>query len=325
LPYWHELSLPAWKAKVRPAVSLPWYGSEYREGVLSGFGPYTLTRLALQTGGSFTRFDGGQDQRYDLQKLKAYLPEYATVADYDASARRAAAEGDRLREFVLAAADFSRQHAETFRSPRMLFLGQRSEQFPFQPVAIYFPPARFRQEFTVALRQETKRVAQAAELLESFLRQYEGNSWTSSLGRETSARWRANFDLTYGRLIAARIRHQEYLTLSQILLSSKPHPDDPLHPTDPRRRAEADAANHIQLLPDSRLRHPESERWVGVAEAHLRRCVSEHEGTPWADLARWELSKPFGVQARGRRLVRIRATGSGGSATGSGGISFPSL
>lgn len=328
LPYWHELSLPAWKAKVRPAVTLPWFGSEYREGVPSGFGPYTLTRLALQTGGSFTRFDGGDGERYDLTKLKDYVPEYDTVAEYDAAIQEASADGDRLREFVLAAASFSRQHAETFRSPRTLFLSQRSEQFPFEPVSIFLAPAQFRPQFAKELRQEMKRVTQAVETLEAFMRQYDAESWVSSLGREMSPRWRANFDLTYGRLMAARVRHREYLTLGQILLSAKPHPDNPLQPTDPRRRAQAEAVNHVALLPDSRLRHPESEGLVGLAEAHLRRCVSEHAGTPWADLARWELEKAFGVQARGQRLVRLPTAGSssaGRSGSGGGGFSFPSL
>ena len=48
VPYWHESTLPPWKSGNAYAVeNAQWFGGPYRERVLSGFGPYALTRLAL--------------------------------------------------------------------------------------------------------------------------------------------------------------------------------------------------------------------------------------------------------------------------------------
>ena len=55
LPYWHGFQFPpAMMNGNLVGQDLPWYGGAMREGMLSGFGPYALTRLALQTGGTFT-------------------------------------------------------------------------------------------------------------------------------------------------------------------------------------------------------------------------------------------------------------------------------
>jgi hypothetical protein len=62
----------------------------------------------------------------------------------------------------------------------------------------------------------------------------------------------------------------------------------------------------------------------------LNECADQHRGTPWADLANWELEKPFGIEVQARSMPkptprvgvpRMPMTRSGGGS----GMSVPSL
>src|SRR6185295_2319431 len=84
LPYWHDAQLPAWgQDGAQVAAGMPWYGGPHREGLLSGIGPWALTRLALQTGGRFTLLDHKEDQGpFKLAKLQRYFPSYGSLDEY---------------------------------------------------------------------------------------------------------------------------------------------------------------------------------------------------------------------------------------------------
>ena len=84
LPYWHDSPLAPWsRDDIMAASGTPWYGGPHREGLLSGVGPYALTRLALETGGTFTLLDRKEDRGpFQWDVMKKYLPDYASVADY---------------------------------------------------------------------------------------------------------------------------------------------------------------------------------------------------------------------------------------------------
>ena len=53
-PYWWETQLPAWHATAvgTRGEYQGWYGGEQLAAMSSGFPPYALTRLALETGGT---------------------------------------------------------------------------------------------------------------------------------------------------------------------------------------------------------------------------------------------------------------------------------
>lgn len=316
LPYWHESPVSAWRPNVRPANSVPWYGGEYREGVLSGFGPYTLTRLALQTGGSYTLFDSSAEDRYDQESLREYYPEYGSLADYQASL-----QGRPLRLFVAEVAAVTLRESDTFLPLRMMFFGSRSSRYPFAPRSVYMPPHTFRRNLKESVKLERKKALLAAERIDAILAIYDERELEYEYAKEESLRWRAWFDLTRGRLLAASTRYREYIAVCDVLLQAKFNEN----------------VNEVMLLPSNRFNVPGSESTARQAVRYLEGCRDDNLGTPWSDLAAWELETAFGIQFRTQAIPRppppptmtmgfkgsmgLRSSGGGGGQT----FSFPSL
>ena len=65
-------------------VELPtWYGGEQLTGLVSGYGPYALTRLSSQTGGTYVILaDDNHTGPFHLETLRPYLPDYRSVDVY---------------------------------------------------------------------------------------------------------------------------------------------------------------------------------------------------------------------------------------------------
>jgi hypothetical protein len=322
LPYWHELRLSAWRPDVRPADSVPWYGGEYREGVLSGFGPYTLTRLALQTGGSYTRFDQGGDARYDPERLRPYFPEYGSLAEYQASIR------DRpLRLFVARAAAMTMVESRNFVPLRMMYFGTRSRQFPFDVVSHYIDPGKFRRQLGDAITFEDNRATIAAQRIEALLQDFADFDLEYEYAKEKSPRWRAWYDLTHGRLLAASVRYAEFIATGKLLTGRNPPFDQEV--------------NEVLLVAGSQFLVPSSAERAYHARRLLDRCQSENVSTPWSDLAGWELASDFGIRVVPKvnpepppvvnmgfqpgQMGFNAPMGFGGGGGGGGGIAFPSL
>ncbi|GAA5509271.1 hypothetical protein Rcae01_04770 [Novipirellula caenicola] len=274
VPYWHESALPLWQQSgASVAANTPWYGGPYRERLHSGFGPFALTRLALQTGGSFTMLDeDGTRSIGSWANRTDYLPDYASVHQYVQSL-----QDHPVRQFVVDAATLSYQQAELFVPPRMTFLGQRDVVYPYAVLHPYVVPATFRSQLTRALRIERARIEKASAALQSLIVRMEDTSvpWQD----ETSPRWQASFDLTKGRVYATQARYREYLAATENVTETL-----------------SLETNEITLLPDAQLRTSESRYWVDTAVHSLNKCIDEHPGTPWPYLAQWELDVPVGLR-----------------------------
>ena len=220
VPYWHESTLPPWKSGNAHAVeNSPWYGGPYRERVLSGFGPYALTRLALQTGGKMTLFDYWPVRRgqFDIEKLRPYTPDYRPTNQYLSEVSNFP-----LRRFVSEAAELSFQYSELFLPPRMTFIGVRSAVYPYDVKHQYFPPAEFRRHMNAALRIERDRIEMArAKLMELTRRfRHEEIDWSGEYERDESRRWQACYDLTKGRLLSTLSLYDEYLAATRAVAPS---------------------------------------------------------------------------------------------------------
>ena len=275
VPYWHESALPLWQQSgASVAANTPWYGGPYRERLHSGFGPFALTRLALQTGGSFTMLDEDASRSVVDQwaNRNDYLPDYASVNQYVNSLREYP-----VRQFVVDAATISYQQADLFVPPRMTFLGGRAPVYPYPILHPYVVPANFRNQLSRVLRIERARIEKASEVLQSLIVRLEDSSvpWQD----EDSPRWQASFDLTKGRVYAMQARYLEYLAATQNANQSL-----------------SLETNEVTLLPDAQLRSSESRYLVDSAIHSLDKCIKEHPDTPWAYLAQWELDVPVGLR-----------------------------
>ena len=278
LPYWHESTLPPWRNGGAQAVeNAEWYGGPYRERVLSGFGPYALTRLALQSGGTITVFDHvpGETGFYDVDLLRPYTPDYGSPTEYSIAVQRSP-----LRRFVTEASELSFNYSQLFVPPRMVFIGARSSTYPYPVRHRYFSPAAFRDHLSAALQIERNRIKTAREKLVGLARRMQAGEidWDQEFDQEQSKRWQAWFDLTRGRLLSNIVRYDEYLAATESDTMSL-----------------GQNANAITLRPTKAMRLNTSNALVAQATAYLNRCIEKNESTPWADLARWELDQPWGI------------------------------
>jgi hypothetical protein len=255
-------------------VDLPfWYDGPQHTYLSSGFGPYALTRWVKETGGVYfmtnmtTTSSLSTTGMFDADLMKAYEPDYhfGSPAQFlrDLSKHP-------VRAAVVGAAEFSQM--STIKS-------QGTPQMEFR-----LQPNNFRQVFTDA----QKSAAMSSFVVESILskmpphveRLYES---------ETSLRWRLAFDLNYGRLMAQRVRTNEYNMAVAQMKSSY---------------SEADIAkrvNHVSLEPVHELNYATNmTKFARTADEHLRRVLKDAPGTPWALLAARELKHGFGLKVTER-------------------------
>lgn len=278
LPYWHDSPLAPWiQNGVIAASGTPWYGGPHREGLLSGVGPYALTRLALETGGTFTLLDRKEDRGpFQWDVMKRYLPDYASASEYldTVSAKP-------LRKAVSAAVMATYQDLNLI-PPAMAFVLHRYPNYPYPVVRPYYTPDQFR----ALLREEVPRqqvlVQATNRLIEQALAQFPTDGMEAEYSAERSLRWRAWYDLTRGRLLAMSVRQLEY-----VLACEKLFEYGTLKPE----------TNHVVLKPSPRyLAGSRIEPRAREAFRLLTRCAEQNAGTPWAMLAKWELAHELGIE-----------------------------
>ncbi|MEM9364889.1 MAG: vWA domain-containing protein [Planctomycetota bacterium] len=238
----------------------------------SGFGPYGLTRLCYETGGIYFAVHPNRnvDRRVSRREVDAfasdlkyffdpvvmsrYRPDYLSQADYVT-----AVKASPLRQSLIRAAQVV--GAEGLRAPRTRFV-KRDE-------------AQLAGELTTA-QQDAAKLEPHLMSLALVLEQ----GWS---GRETeeSPRWRAGYDLALGRVLAQKVRTETY---NAMLAQAK------------RGMPFQDAKNNTWVIEpaDEVTVGSKWEREAGKAKELLEQVVNDHEGTPWALLAKQELDAPIG-------------------------------
>jgi hypothetical protein len=271
LPYWDGAVMRRWSnAGARVADNdEEWYGGPLRERVLSGFGPYSLTRLALQTGGTFTLYDRRADRgRYRLEDLRPYFPDYGTHQQY-----LNAMENRPLRQAVHQVAVFTHLQAQNLYQPQFGFFGSRGTTYPYSAFRVYYRQDRFRRLLGPALAAQGKRALAANLIIRNALQMLEprGVNMESEYQRESSKRWRAWYDLNRGRLLAQSVRFREYAKACDLIVSNM-------------NRALLPSTNYLLFYLDTPLR-ARTKSDAEEAVRLLKRCVESNPDTPWADFA----------------------------------------
>jgi hypothetical protein len=267
-------------AAVLQLVQLPhWFGGPQANAMPSGFGPYALVRLSQQTGGSFTLYDRvAERSRYRLEALSDYLPDYRDAATVERDARQSS-----LRRAVLEAAQITARAGD--RGPPTL-----APDFTY-----WYSPAEYQPKFAAVVAADLDYVRRGSPLIEDALTILSEPYSEVELQREASPRWKANYLLARGRLLALSVRHREYEILATALLQGKvfaPATND----------ARIEAAQQLRSGDWGSQRRDEARRW-------LQRCAAEHQQTPWGDLAAMELNYPFGLNVVQRVTVPAGVAG----------------
>jgi hypothetical protein len=242
------------------------------EPIDSGFGPYGLTRLCVETGGIYFAVHPNREagrtitreetavlapylaRFFDPAIMRAYRPDYGSPGEY-----RTRLERNKACAALVEAASLS-------------------WVTPMESIPRTFPK-RNEAELASLLSQ----AQQAAAKLEPKIRQLYEILRLGAADRPKipALRWQAGFDLAIGRALAVKVRTESY---NAMLAQAKrgmefrdPHSDTwVLKPAD-------------TISVGSAL-----QKHADEARQYLQCIVREHQGTPWHYLAEKELRQPLG-------------------------------
>jgi hypothetical protein len=250
----------------------------------SGFGPYGLSRLCVETGGILFAVrpggeaggnqaggsgsvDGGDRgvqfaEAFDPQVMRRYQPDYVSLREYEDFLRR------------------NRACAALVEAAAMSWVA------PLEDVRTHFP--RVTDEELVGLLSDSQ---QAAAQLEPKLDRIDQilRRGLEDRPQITEPRWQAGFDLAYGRILAAKVRTESY---NLMLARAK------------QGMAFRDSASDTWILQPADDAPPASRLAQRAQQAQrlLQQVVDEHPGTPWSWIAERELAQPLGWRWNEARL-----------------------
>ncbi len=253
-------------------VRIGFSGSFQDEPVIdSGFGPYGLTRLAVETGGIFFTVHPNRNVNRDISRreiepfsadlrrffdpniMSRYRPDYLSPQEYEKRLKASP-----LRTALVSAAV---QTVPALDRPQMRFV-RRSE-------------AQLAMELTRAQQDAAKlepTLVRLAAILEPGMKVRQS---------ETVPRWRAGYDLAMGRVLAQKVRTETYNAMLAKAKRGMPFSDE--------------KNNTWVIAPDDEISVGSKwEREAALAKELLQEVVQQHAGTPWAHLASEELKAPLG-------------------------------
>lgn len=241
-------------------IQIPYWYPQQNPGqpMSAGFGPFALSRLASQTGGIyFVSRDVPGWRQFRGEHLREYRPELGTRTEYEKG----------LAEWPLR---------------RALVQASSATQRTIQGApGLVFPPVED-ENFNRVMLQQQGQAAQWAYVVDAALVPMEKAAPLRD--REPSRRWRAHYDLMRGRLLALRVRCVEYNSACAKLRKELP-------------KFQKAGSNAWRLEPSDQIVTGEKAQVAAKeAVALLEKVISEHPGTPWADLAGRELTAPFGFK-----------------------------
>ncbi|HEV3136583.1 MAG TPA: VWA domain-containing protein, partial [Pirellulales bacterium] len=242
------------------------------EPIDSGFGPYSLTRLCVETGGEFIAVHPNRDERrvvsgkdtailsahlshfFDREIMRTYKPDYVSIKEY--------------RTLV----------AENKARAKLVEASQMSWVTPMERPDLNFPKvsdADLANKLTNA-QHAAAALAPKIDKLYEILQQGEKDR-----PRLTKPRWQAGYDLSMGRVMAVKVRTDGY---NAMLAKAK----NGMRFQDPKD-------DTWRLLPADEITvGSQLEKLAQQARTYLERVVREHPKTPWALLAENELKQPLG-------------------------------
>lgn len=230
----------------------------------SGYGPFSLERLCLQTGGRFFRLHETNPPGWEADprtgeiksELSArYAPDYVSAEQY----QRLLAE-NKCRQAL---------HNAALLPPAT---GLESEVTSF---------AKGKDEATLA-KGITKAQEAAAVRDQPLQKLYDaliiGEPDRAKL---TGARWQAGYDLAMGQVLAAKARLDGYNAMLATLKQGKSF-------------ANPDSTRWVLEPADDIPVGSALDKMAKNSRVYLQRVIDEHKGTPWAAIAERELRVPAG-------------------------------
>lgn len=247
----------------------------------SGFGPYEQVRIAKQTGGIFFMLPGKEDnlagsgsleeRKFELLDMKEYLPDLSSRMEY-------AKERDTSK----------------FRDAQWRVIAtlnpHKDDKLNMQEHRYSLDPNQFstqgKDTFEKALRAMGM-LNEAVQLLESVKKLRD---------KETSERWRANYDLMHAQCLAYRVRLFQLLLSLDAHQKKKPVPKDPKNNYWDIRRVQEMLEPDKEQVRQTKVDMAELKKQNEIAKAEFKDVIERHPRTPWARRAQWELDSGFGMK-----------------------------
>ena len=247
------------------------------ESLDSGFGPFALTRLAVETGGIYFSIHPNRNadlpgvqrvRRNQLSHLSSYIKYF-----FPADTMR------RYRPDYVSAQEYHRLLRENEAKAALVRAAAFSWTQPMQAPQTTFPK-KSEAELVASLskaQQDSAKVL-AGTLFKMLTELKRGEKDRDEIRRP---RWQAGFDLAMGRALAAVVRAQGY---NQMLAQAR------------RGMQFQDPRNDTWVIrPDDTIHSGSAiKKQADRAKEYLQRVVAEHPDTPWSLLAKRELNAPLG-------------------------------
>lgn len=249
-------------------LSMPfWFEGPQFEYLSSGYGPYALARLVKETGGVYfttnmTTMAGLQTVgKYETHELKPFEPDYSfgTPETYQ-------------RDLM--------QHPLRFACVQAAQLSRTNKPEGSPQLSVVVSPANFRQSATTL--QQTVAISQL--FIDNIMAAFPPDVH-KLYDTEASQRWRMTYCLTYGRLLAMKVRSLEYNFACASIKNNMSEQD--IGPGTAR----------LVFRPSAEINFAnQAKRMAAQATELLQRCVDEAPGTPFSVMAARELRHPLGLK-----------------------------
>lgn len=307
LPYWFDSTSPPWsQGGAYISSGRETLGGPLREGLLSGVGPYALTRLALETGGTFSILQRqGDSPALAWEDQRNYLPDYNDVREIVSDVRRAP-----IRQAVVEAAAITWR--ADLRPPMRVFFGKPMDRYPFASQVVYQPPLLFQAALKSELPQHIAQADRDLQVVEAALDCMDPIRLETAYEAERLPRWRAWYDLNLGRLLAMSVRLAEYRETLRLVQNGV---------------GISKETNNLVLVESGHYKTGRvAEQRAALAHKHLKKVQADHAGTPWARLADWELQHALGFVVQPHEIAMPKpVAGPVRPATGGGAPLLPRL
>lgn len=249
-------------------------GNDDLEHLDSGFGPFALTRLCYETGGTYFtvhanrpaghgggRRQGGVaamsarlDHFFDPAIMRSYQPDYVSPKEYQQKLLK-----NKARSALVDAA--GKSLLSPMENPRLEF--PKTDE------------AGFKRSLDEAQQQAAK-LGPKIDVLYQVLKQGEKDR-----AKLVEPRWQAGYDLAMGRVLAVKVRTDSY---NAMLAKAKTG----------LKFQNADSDTWVLVPADEISVGSQLDKLAKQAHEYLERVKRQHAGTPWALLAERELKVPIG-------------------------------
>ncbi len=242
------------------------------DALVSGFGPFEQVRMAKETGGIFFMLPGEEaninnsiDRRYEPKTMDMYRPNLSSRLQQVGEVKE-----DPLKTLVT----------------KIIYDLNPYEESVAEVIEIQQTFSNDLQRFRQQVRQQQAKMITYITYLDRAIEAAESNRHLRE--ESNSLRWNANYDLLYGQLLAYRARAYEY---GAYLTNFAENP-----PTPPRQPAYMEFRGWRLNTADELSAPDKTEDDIALSRDVLKFVMKEHEGTPWATRASWEIKRGFGVQ-----------------------------